>query len=259
MHARCRNAVAIGARLAAAMDLIQHLPGAVGRGSAKKSTPAVVVPPADRRSGIASCIARKIASTMRIEVSWISAATAAVHPGSRIEPGRVMIVSGRKAPAFCCISRPLMMRAEYATAERAMNGVVLQKLEARSALSDRSKVASSPAMVILTNAGGFAARAPIVQVVLPFIDAVRQFADGLAHLDLRQIVQTRQRHGEDILAVLPAKLDDAPFASLGCRYLSKQIALARFRIPHIGLQKLHDRRIHARRRRNQNRWNRIAS
>ena len=40
-------------------------------------------------------------------------------------------------------------------------------------------------------------------------------------------MQTRQRHGEDILAVLPAKLDDAPF-SLGCRHLSEQIALARF-------------------------------
>ena len=105
------------------------------------------------------------------------------------------------------------------------------------------------------NTGGFAARSPIVQVVLPFIDAVRQFADGLAHLDLRQIVQTRQRHGENIPAVLPAKLHDAPFASLGCRDLSKQIALARFGIPYIGLQKLHDRRIHACRCRNQNRGN----
>ena len=71
----------------------------------------MVAPPADRRSGMVSCMARKIASTMRIDVSWLPAATEAFHPGSRIEPGRVMMVSGRSAPAFWCMSRPLMMRA----------------------------------------------------------------------------------------------------------------------------------------------------
>src|SRR6266567_1078452 len=104
-----------------------------------------------------------------------------------------------------------------------MNGVVLQKLETRSQLPERSKVASSPAMVILT-------------WIRALVDAVRQSAQRLPHLDLREIVQARLRRREDRLAVLAAELDDTPLAGLGRRDLGEKIALARFGIPNIGLE-----------------------
>lgn len=77
--------------------------------------------------------------------------------------------------------------------------------------------------------------AAVVEVILALIDAVRKIAQSRAHLDLGKIVQARLRRHEDGLAVLAAKLDDAPLAGLGRGDLGEEVAFAGFRSRTLAL------------------------
>ncbi len=116
-----------------------------------------------------------------------------------------------------------------------MKGVVLQKLATRSAEPERSKVASSPEMVMRDmDAGGRAVRPAIVEEILALIGAVRQLGDGGAHLGFGEVVEPRHGGDEDVGAVRRAEVADAPLGRLRRRELGHQVALAGHGIADIG-------------------------
>ena len=116
-------------------------------------------------------------------------------------------------------------------AEAAMKGVVLQKFGSRSQQPDRSKVASSPAMVMRTWMRGGASPGWIgSSVSLALVDAVGQSGDRLTHLGFGEVVQAVQCTQKGLGAVRLAEILQAPGCDGGGGDLAEQIALGGDRV-----------------------------
>ena len=85
-----------------------------------------------------------------------------------------------------------------------MNGVVLQKFATLSQLRQIERRLVAADFDPHVDAGRRAVNAAFVDMILSFVDAIRQLADRCAHFGFGKIVQPGERADENLRSVLRA-------------------------------------------------------